>query len=431
MNSFAVVAERIRCRVCCRVLPACLFVLFAGARIGNAAESELSLDAAIALALTRAPMIEAREAGIAAATEEVARAAALPDPMLALGVQNLPIAGADAYSLDAEGMTMRSIGITQALPSRAKREARRGSALAFQSEADATRSATVLETKQAVASAWIALWAAERERSLIEELREQARLAVAASKARLGGGAGTASDALAARAAELELDNRLDDAEATVEQARAGLARWIADAAGRAIATSPDFSELPHTQSELLEQIDRQAPLRVWDARESSADAALAMANAERRPDWSIGAGFAKRGGDASNVVWLEVGIGLPVFTANRQDRGINARRSDLQAIRAAREDARRSAEESVRKDLALWSALGRKATRFRESILPLAHDRSATALAAYSGGADLDRWLVAQRDEIASRIEYAKLLAEWGQAWAALTWLLPEEGAR
>ena len=155
------------------------------------------------------------------------------------------------------------------------------------------------------------------------------------------------------------------------------------------------------------------------------------MANAERRPDWSIGAGFAKRGGDASNVVWLEVGIGLPVFTANRQDRGINARRSDLQAIRAAREDARRSAEESVRKDLALWSALGRKATRFRESILPLAHDRSATALAAYSGGADLDRWLVAQRDEIASRIEYAKLLAEWGQAWAALTWLLPEEGAR
>ena len=194
MNSFAVVAERIRCRVCCRVLPACLFVLFAGARIGNAAESELSLDAAIALALTRAPMIEAREAGIAAATEEVARAAALPDPMLALGVQNLPIAGADAYSLDAEGMTMRSIGITQALPSRAKREARRGSALAFQSEADATRSATVLETKQAVASAWIALWAAERERSLIEELREQARLAVAASKARLGGGAGTASD---------------------------------------------------------------------------------------------------------------------------------------------------------------------------------------------------------------------------------------------
>ena len=431
MNLFAVFAERIRFRICSRVLAVCVFALFAGTRIGAAAESELSLDAAIALALSRAPMVEARDAGIAAAAEEVARAASLPDPVLAFGVQSLPIAGPDAFSLDAEGMTMRSIGLTQALPSRSKREARRGSALAFQSQADATRTATVLETRQAVASTWIALWAAERERSLIEELREQARLAVTASKARLGGGAGTASDALAARAAELELDNRLDDAEAGVEQARASLARWIAEAAGRAPAAAPDFSELPHTKSELLEQIDRQAALRVWDARESAADAALAMANAEKRPDWSIGAGFAKRGNDESNVIWLQVGVGLPVFSANRQDRGINARRSDLQAIRAAREDARRGAEEALRKNLALWSALGRKATRFRESILPLAHDRSATALAAYSGGADLDRWLDAQRDEIASRIEYAKLLADWGQAWAALTWLLPEEGAR
>lgn len=431
MNPFAVVAEKIRFRVCCRVLVVCSFALFAGARIVIAAESELSLDAAIALALTRAPMIEARDAGIAAAAEEVARAAALPDPVLAFGVQGLPIAGPDAFSLDAETMTMRSIGLTQALPSRDKREARRGSALAFKSQADATRTETVLETRKAVASAWIALWAAERERSLIEELREQARLAVAASKARLGGGAGFVSDALAARAAELELDNRLDDAEASVEQARAGLARWIAEAAGRATTAAPDFSELPHTRSELLEQIDRQAPMRVWDSRESAADAALAMANAEKRPDWSIGAGFAKRGAGASNVIWLQVGIGLPVFTANRQDRGINARRSELQAIRAEREDARRSVEESVRKNLTLWSALGRKVTRFRESILPLAHDRSATALAAYSGGADLDRWLNAQRDEIASRIEYAKLLADWGQSWAELAWLLPEEGTQ
>ncbi len=430
MNPIAVVIERIRFRICCRMLVVCSFALFAGPRPGTAAESDLSVDAAIALALARAPMIEARDAGIAAAAEEVARAAALPDPVLALGVQNLPIAGADAYSLDAESMTMRSIGLTQALPSRAKREARRGSALAQQSQADATLVATVLETRRDAASAWIALWAAEREQSLLEELREPARLAVAASKARLGGGAGTASDALAARAAELELDNRIDDAEARLEQARAGLARWIGDDARRELAAAPDFSELPHSQSELLDQLDRQAPLLVWDARESAADATLAMANAEKRPDWSIGAGFAKRGADASNVIWLQVGIGLPVFSANRQDRGVNARRSDLQAIRAAREDARRLQEESVRRNFAEWSALGRKVARLTGSILPLAHDRSATALAAYSGGADLARWLDAQRDEISSRIEYARLLADWGQAWAALAWLLPEEGA-
>ena len=185
---------------------------------------------------------------------------------------------------------------------------------------------------------------------------------------------------------------------------------------------------MPQTQSDLLDHLDQQAPLLVWDARETAADAALAMANAEKRPDWSIGAGFAKRGAGASNVVWLEVGIGLPVFTANRQDRGINARRSDLQAIRAAREDARRAQSESMQKLFAQWSAQGRKAARFSGSILPLSHDRSVTALAAYSGGARLADWLNAQRDEINARIDYARLLGEWGQSWAELAFLVVEE---
>lgn len=406
-----------------------LFMLVA-ATAGRAAGSSLSLEAAVRLAVANAPMIEAREAGRAAAAEEVERAAALPDPVLSFGVQNLPIAGADAYSLDDDRMTMRRIGLSQALPSRAKRDARRDSALAAQLQSEANRLATELDVKRASASAWIALWAAEREHGLLVELREQARLAADAAKARLGGGTGSASDALAARSAGLELENRIEDALARVEQARAGLQRWIVEPVPAEVAPAPDFSSLPTAQAELLENLDRQAPLLAWDAREASADAALSLANAEKRADWSIGAGFARRGAGASNVVWLEVGVGLPLFTANRQDRGVNARRSDLQAIRAAHEDARRAQEESVRNVLAQWAALGRKAARLSEAILPLNRDRSAAALAAWSGGASLSDWLDAQRDEISQRIEYAQVLADWGRAWASLAYLLPAEGA-
>ena len=426
MNLFSVDADWIRSKIRWFVF------VFAFSIAANAAElPALSLDEALALAVDEAPMIEARDAGLAAASEEVARAASLPDPTLTFGVQNLPIAGADAFALNDDRMTMRRIGVTQALPSRVKREARRESALALQSQADANKVASVLEVKRATAMAWVASWAAKRERSLLEELRDQNRLAVASARSRLSGGEGSASDALAARAIELELDNRIDDADAGIEQARVGLSRWIGDDANRETAVSPDYSELPQTQSDLLDHLDQQAPLLVWDARENAADAALAMANAEKRADWSIGAGFAKRGGGASNVVWLEVGIGLPLFTANRQDRGINARRSDLQAIRAEREDARRAQTESVQKLFAEWSAQGRKAARFKESILPLSNDRSATTLAAFSGGASLDGWLNAQRDEINARIDYARLLGEWGQSWAGLAFLVAGEATR
>ncbi len=429
MNLFCVDAGWFRSKIQWVVFAVSVGAFAIAARAAEVAG--LSIDEALALAVAQAPMIEARDAGVAAASEEVARAASLPDPMLTFGVQNLPIAGADAFSLNDDRMTMRRIGVIQSLPSRAKRDARRESALALQSQADARKVASVLEVKRAVAIAWVALWAASRERVLLEELREQDRLAVAAAKARLRGGEGSASDALTVRAVELELGNRIDDADAEIEQARVGLSRWIRDQANHDVASPPDFSVLPESQADLLDHLDQQAPLLVWDARETAANAALAMANAEKRADWSIGAGFAKRGAGASNVVWLEVGIGLPVFTANRQDRGINARRSDLQAIRAEREDARLAQSEMVQKLFAQWSAQGRKATRFSESILPLSHDRSATALAAYSGGAPLGDWLNAQRDEINTRIDYARLLGEWGRSWAELAFLVAEENAR
>ncbi len=394
----------------------------------TAREDLLSLDETVAAATQRAPMLLARDALRLAASEELARADALPDPTLTFGVQNFPIAGPDAFTVTEDRMIMRRIGVVQALPSRAKRAARREAAEARLAEAEAVQVATVLEVRRAAAKAWVALWAAEREHVLLLELQEQTSLAVRATRARLAGGQGSASDALAARGTDLALENRLDQATARIGQARAALTRWLGELPSAQTATPPDFSRLPVTEAGLLASLDRQGPLLAWDAREATADAALAQARAEKRPDWSIGAGFAQRGAGASDVVWLEVGVGLPLFPRNRQDRGIRARAADRDAVQASREDARRMQAETVRKAIAEWVALGRQVERYREQLLPLARDRTQIALAAYSGGASLQDWLDARRDEIDARIDYADTLAAWGQAWAGLAYLLPGE---
>lgn len=399
------------------------------AQPSRAAEPEpgLSLEQAVSIAAEHAPVALAREASRVAAAEELARADALPDPVLGVGVQNLPIGGPDAFTVTEDRMTMRRIGVTQALPSRAKRAARREVAAARLARSEAETVATVLDVKRAAAKAWVQLWSAEREQALLLELREQAGLAVRATRARLSGGAGSASDVLAARGTELELQNRIDDATARIEQARATLARWIGEVPASSIATPPDFSRLPVPESRLLAMLDRHGTLLAWEAQEQAADAAVVLAQAEKRPDWSVGAGFARRGAGASNVVWLEVGLGLPLFTRNRQDRGINARAADREAVRATREDARRMQAEFVRKTHAEWLGLGLQVARYREALLPLNRDRTRTALAAYSGGDPLQAWLDARRDEIDLRIDYADTLAAWGQAWADLAYLLPD----
>ncbi len=392
-----------------------------------AADTPLTLEQAVNAAASRAPLLLAQDSARLSASEELARADALPDPTLGFGVQNFPIGGPDAFSVSQDGMTMRRIGVTQPLPSRAKRDARRESAEALLAQTDAQVLATTLAIKRAAAQAWVQLWAAQKERDLLQDLHDQADLAVRATRARLSGGGGSASDALAARSTDLELQNRIDAADTRVAEARAGLQRWLGEAPTQTVAPPPDFTHAPVPEAELLANLDRQGPLLAWDAREASADAALALARAEKRPDWSVSGGFARRGAGESNVVWLEIGVGLPLFSRNRQDRGISARSADREAIRATREDARRVQAEAVRKSFARWQGLSRQVARSRDTLLPLASDRSRTALAAYAGGASLQGWLDARRDEIDARIDYADLLADWGQAWAELAWLLPE----
>lgn len=392
-----------------------------------AAADVLRLQDAVEQAVERAPILLARDASRTSASEELVRADALPDPTLVFGIQNFPINGPDAFTVDDDRMTMRRIGMNQALPSRAKREARRDMAQALLAQADARAVTTILDVKRATATAWVQWWAAQEQRSLLRELNDQATLAVRATRARLSGGGGSASDALAARGTELELQNRIDDAESRIEQARAGLQRWLGEIPTGSAGSPPDFSRPPVPEARLLANLDRQGPLLIWDAQEASAEAALTLARAEKSPDWSVGAGVARRGAGASNVAWLEIGVGLPLFSANRQDRGVAARSADLESLRASREDARRTQAEAVRKVFARWQGIGLQVARSRDTLLPLSNDRTSTALAAYSGGASLQDWLDARRDEIDTNLDYADLLAKWGQAWVELSYLLPD----
>ena len=65
------------------------------------------------------------------------------------------------------------------------------------------------------------------------------------------------------------------------------------------------------------------------------------------------------------------------------------------------------------------------------DSLLPLARDRSAAALAGYRAGGELQPWINARRAEIEAHLSHAEHLGELGYAWAALAFLLPQEGDR
>ncbi|MDQ3206880.1 MAG: TolC family protein, partial [Pseudomonadota bacterium] len=191
------------------------------------------------------------------------------------------------------------------------------------------------------------------------------------------------------------------------------------------------FDTLPVAPATLLAALDRQGPLLDWQSREALAAAELELAIADKRPDWSVGAAYGQRQGSRSDMLMLEVSVDLPLFPGNRQDRDIAARRAELDAVAAAREDARRQQRARVEAALAQWSALRHQVRRDREQLLPLARDRAQAAIAGYRAGGPLQPWLEARRDEIQVRLDHVQRLDALGRTWAALAFLLPPDAAQ
>lgn len=398
----------------------------------------ISFDDALRLAAERAPTLDARRSQISAAQEEAARSAALPDPKLTLGLVNYPVTGSDAFDLRADDMTMKQIGLMQEFSPRAKRRARQAVADRIVEQAQALTQAEQIAVRQATAQAWIALWATRREVEVLLAQREQSTLAIRIAKARLASGTGTAVDAMAAQSAALELENRIDGAQASMEAARSTLARWLGVEPDELTINGvpPDLSTLLVDEAMLLASLDRQGPLLPWKARESVAEASVASAIADKRPDWSMAATYGQRertpgGMPRSDMLMVEFSIDLTLFPRNRQGRDVAARRAELDAVAAEHEDARRAQRDSVRRALAEWNGIKRQVARKESEALPLAYDRSQTALAGYRGGGPLQPWLDARRDELELHIEHARHLSELGRVWATLAYLLPNEEAQ
>jgi len=409
-----------------RTLTQFVMILAAGWSLAvHAAAAPLTLDEAVRLAADGAPRLEAQAAAVAAAEAEAARAGALPDPMLMLGIENLPVTGGDAFDPTVEDMTMKRIGVRQEFPAAAKREAQRSLAARQVDAARAQATVERLAVQRDAADAWIDAWAAGQEVHALEHLRDQARLAARLAHARAAAGAGSLADALAADAAGLELDNALEAARGEGDAALAALRRWVPDATGATGA--PDFATLPLAGVQLHARLDDLAPLLDRTAGIGTAAAALDAARADRRPDWSLTASYGQRDRDRADMLGVEVGIALPLFRRNRQDRGVLAREAEYRQALALRDDGRRELAAAIDAALARWEALRRQVALHEDRLLPLARDRSAAALAAYRAGGELPSWLDARAAELDVHRAHAAHLRDLGHAWAALAFLLPE----
>ncbi len=429
MSAFIDFARRVPARTR-RILAGSLAALTVAASLAAANEPiPLTLDEAVRLAEHEAPILDARRAALSAARNAVRPAGQLPDPVLIAGIDNLPVTRGDAFSLTDDFMTMRKVGVMQEFPRREKRRLRSERAEADAARENARLINQRLDVDEATAQAWIARMSAERRLALLQALQPRTDMQIAAVTALLGAGRASAADGIAAHAQKAMLHDRISEAERELADALADFARWLPDAVDRPLGAAPDWLDLGGEPDALLEMATHHRELLVYAASEQAANADVALARAEKHPDWSVEFDYAQRGPHYSNMISFDVRVPLPLFARNRQDATIAAKEATVMQIEAEREDALRMHKAELRKTLAAWHSAGERVHRYEGELLPLADDRAAAALAAYRGGSgNLQASLGALDNVIEQRIAYTELLRTLASAWATLHFAYPKE---
>lgn len=402
----------------------------------QAASDALTLDQAVQLAVQRSRLLVAAQAQTQATREQLAGASRLPDPVLKLGVNSLPVDGPDRFNLNSGFMTSRSVGLSQQWTRSDKRLARAARARSVVAAAEVGQLAALTATQRATAQAWLTVSFQVSMQRLVGAQAAQAGLKVQAAQTAYQAGTGALGDVFAARLAAEQLQDLRAQVDRDIAVARIQLARWVGDDAAPDLAERVPLRLPAWTRSTegsaLLQQLQAHPDISAAVQQEALAENDAALARAARTADWTVDLSYSQRGPAYSNLMSINLQIPLQWDRGNRQDRDLAARLAGVDAARARREDMQREEEAATRAQLQAWAAESERLQRFDTSWLPLAGQRSAAALAAYRAGTGtLGAVLEARRAELALRLDALRVELARARIWADLTYLLPKDGVQ
>jgi outer membrane protein TolC len=397
-----------------------------------AAPAPLTLPEALRLAESRSSQLVAQRAAAQASAAMATTAGENPDPKLILGVENVPVEGGDRWSLTADGMTMRRIGVMQDFVRGEKREL-----MSVRAQAEARREAALVDMQAAdlrreVAMAWFERLYAERSLVLVDAMMNEAELQIAGSTAQLAAGRMGTAEPIMARAQRAGLADRRLEIERMAKRAEARLARWLGEDAKRIPAGDPDLSKLPKSVAALTTDLENHPQLAMFAPMTAAAEAEAQLAQVATKPDYSVELSYGARGSAYTNMVSLMFRMDLPAFAGSRQEPAALAKARQAEQARAQAEEARRRYEAEVRAALVDFDIARARVERNDREIVPLAEERARATLASYEGGrADLNAVLEARRMLLEARLMALNVHAEAARAWAQLAYLIPERSPK
>jgi outer membrane protein TolC len=386
----------------------------------HAQEAALTLDAALQSAADRNTTIQAAQASVNASSQAAVRAGQLPNPTLSAGIDNLPINGAQGFTIGQNELTMRRIGIAQEWVSSDKRHLRSDLANQIVERERSGYLGQVVNVRQQTAMAWLNAAYARQAVALQQALVDHMAHELTALQASYRGARASASDVVQAQLMLAQTQDDLLKARQTFQTALIGLSRWTAstvtDVAGDPPEPQSIVASLPAGQ---LRQVQPALVAAATDIRVADADTAVASSN--RSSNWSWNLSYLQ-GGRGERFVSVGVSIPLPINRKNVEDRDVYEKAELATKARLTYEDMQRQVQADIENLTVTLSSGRERIANLKQALLPAADQRVSLAMAAYEAGTGaLAETFAAKRAQLDAQLQVLALQRDVSLTWAQL----------
>jgi len=412
----------------------CLILIAGWISASQGSQAVLSLDEAEYLASLEEPGFTSRMSMAASLEEQAVADGELPDPMLMLGLMNVPM---DTFNLNQDPMNQFKIGVRQHFPRGNSLDIRREKTLAAADSMKSNADARLVQVKLATRMAWLEIYfwgtakqLVQQDRPLFEQLRS-----ITGSHYRVG--RKHLQDVIRSEVELQRLDDRLVVIDENIEKSRALLARWV----GLESAALPLGSELPDWYNHLgsgsteglIERLFNHPIIRSMDYQIEVSRKGIELTKQTYKPAWSVEVGYANRqasradGSDFPDLLSAMVSMDLPIFQAKRQDKKLAASQQKHQAVIDQRVERIRNLASQLDSHRAHLSRLEERKTLHETLILPQTTQQVEVSLLSYeadtSDFAEVMRAYIADLD---ARLAYEKIRIGRLKSIANLRFLIP-----
>ena len=394
----------------------------------------------VAEVLTRNAARGAAFLDLEAATERIAPAGALPDPVVEFGMRSVPI---PSFDFAQEAMTQLPIGVRQNFPGLGKQAARTEVARQDSALAAAGTGRVDADLVVRAAGAFFRLAYTQSAVELWQARIDLADQAVITARARYATGAAPQSDLLRAELRRADLIERAFELASALEETRAdldALRGGSGDPVPSVDLTDPSSAAVVGVTRDTLGDSGQleveleigNPDLRVARARVERARSEARVFAIAGRPDFFVALQNGIRFGGREPFLSATAGLSVPLWAGRKQAPAARAADRALEAEQGRYKDLAARLRGELLARIARLRALGSQVGELGREVLPRASAASESTLSAYATGAtELSAVLDAQDDFVQARLRLARLVMDYAAERAALSALLGEEWYR